>query len=200
MGNCKTAHINVGQSSNSCNTCGCNPCGCNSHYYGHGHHDNKPHGSAVNVIQRDTIVNLNCHTSPIGYLDHHACTTISHNGCNSSVNYASGCSCGCCSNDDIKSATCLNSSLICIETVSGVNTATINSGISGTVLALFDGKFYQLSAGDVVTLVSGVLTVNGTAASSAAIFTDAISLEHNCCTCPTLSVNNVNASFYYVGA
>lgn len=94
-------NINVGPQCETndpcgCNGCGCSPCGCHG---GHNHHGHEKHGNNIHVHVNKRVINPG-HPGPnfpVGYYDHQS----HYGGHNHCAGHATGCGCGCTSDDTI---------------------------------------------------------------------------------------------------
>lgn len=143
------------------------------------------------VVHRHTQINnygTNHRPHHRGYVEHHHCGE-----------HKSGCGCH---EKQLAKAACLDSTLACVEKITTdgdtVTQTKINEGVVGQVLAHFNGQFYDVPAGAIVTItmvgnaVAGtcglhVLNINGVAVNQANVHAEAF--EPAGCPCTTMKVS-----------
>lgn len=153
------------------------------------------------VINRHSVTNYHgeCHRAPVhrGHVEHYHCNSC---GCEPQ---GCGCNSGCrCSESQVAKAVPLDATLVSIETVDGVKTATMNAGIIGTILAKYNGQYYVVPnsgvvgvnlVGDAAAQTCGLhtLTINNVAVTTSNIYVNALEEYINgTCPVPKLNVDN----------
>lgn len=145
--------------------------------------------TTTTTVNRSSVINMHgdCHRRPYhgGYVEHSHCHSSSTNGTTCQPK------CG-------PTAKCVDPTLICAttEVIDDVviHKAKVNAGISGIVLASFNGQYYVLPSGAEVTVETSadttaqtcgpnVLMVNGAAVTPAMLYNEDVNIagcEHCC--------------------